>query len=472
MNHNSFPTWVKDAIFYQIFPERFHNGSQENDPADTVPWGTTPTRDNFFGGDLAGIYQKLDYLEGLGINAIYLNPIFKAGTNHKYDTTDYYKVDPCFGTQDEFRNLVEEAHRRGMRIILDAVFNHCGVGFNPFFELQQNGSSSMYKNWFIVDSFPIEYSPPSYQTCGSTWYLPKLNLQNPEVEEYMLNIAQYWIKEFDIDGWRLDVPWKVHPYFWRKFRDKVKASKSDAYIVGEVWRWPDVWLDGKTCDGVINYPLRNYILDYCLWDHMDAEDFHYEINRLLEVQSKTAPYNLSVLGSHDTPRFRTLCDDNLQRYILGLVLQFTLPGAPMIYYGDEIGLLGENDPDCRRTMPWDQMEWHKPILDVYKKLIRARRSLPALRTGKFKKLKTFNAVYAYKRYTSDEEVIIILNPREELPQLSIPRGSQTTDVIWRDILSEQSVYQEDGVFNFAPLPAEQAFILVKDLKQQENKYII
>ncbi len=468
MNDGRFPTWVQDAIFYQIFPDRFFNGNSKNDPAGTVPWDTLPSRENFFGGDLAGINQRLAYLEDLGINAIYLNPIFKASTNHKYDISDYYKTDPGFGTNEEFRILVQDAHKRGIRIILDGVFNHSGIGLKQFSDLKHKGESSSYKNWFSVESFPIQETPPSYQTCGDTWYLPKLNLHNPEVEKYILEVAQYWIREYDIDGWRLDTPWKVSLDFWREFRKKVKSSKPDAYVLGEVWRWPEVWLDGTTCDGVMNYPLRNYILDYCLWDHMDAEDFHFEVSNLLKTQGNTAPYNLSILGSHDTPRFRTLSKDNLQKQILGLLIQFTFPGSPMVYYGDEVGLFGDNDPDCRRAMPWDQAYWHKPIVDIHRKLINARNSLPALRRGKFEKLKIFNAVYAYKRFTSDEEVIVIINPRQEVPRIGIPGCSSKEDILWRDILSGQSIRQKDGMLTFEPLPAGRGYLLVRDRGKEKT----
>ena len=208
MNNYHAPEWVKDAIFYQIFPERFANGDKNNDPAWVSPWGTTPTPLTFCGGDLQGILDHLPYLSDLGINALYLTPVFAARSNHKYDTADYFQVDPGFGDQALLKKLVDSAHQSGIRVVLDAVFNHCGDGFWAFQDVIQKGASSPYTNWFFTNSFPIQPAPPNYQTCGGAGFLPKLNINNPQVREHLLRVATYWLEEVGMDGWRLDVPWK------------------------------------------------------------------------------------------------------------------------------------------------------------------------------------------------------------------------------------------------------------------------
>ena len=454
------PKWVKDAVFYEIFPERFANGDPSNDPPDCVAWTSTPTRDNFFGGDLQGIIDHLPYLEDLGVTALYVTPVFKARTNHKYDICDYLSVDPAFGTNELLRRLVAKAHDKGIRVILGAVFNHCGDGFWAFEDLTQKGASSKYASWFFVDSYPVSKDPPNYQTAGGAWYLPKLNTANPEVRDYLLKVANYWIEECGIDGWRLDVPWKVPLDFWRLFRDTVKRAKPDAYIVGEVWRDPRPWLQGDTWDGVMNYPLRNHILDYCVHDTMDAEDFDYEIGRLRQVHGRAAPCQLNLLGSHDTPRLLTLCNGDVDRAILAVAFLLTYVGAPMIYYGDEVGLTGGNDPDCRRAMPWDETIWEPRLLEIHRVLIKARHEHPALRLGDFEKLWVFNGVYAYRRRHESDEIVVILNPREMRRGLRVPlHPAASSRKTWCDIISGDVFIQDGNYLQIERLPSKAVMVL-------------
>lgn len=453
------PEWVSDAIFYQIFPERFANGDPANDPAGVEPWGGVPTGDNFFGGDLEGILQRLSYLEQLGVTAIYLTPIFKARTNHKYDTVDYLTIDPAFGDEKLLKKVVAEAHRRGIRVILDAVFNHCGDHFGAFEDVRALGSASPYTDWFFVESFPVTAKPPNYQTCGGTHYLPKLNVAHPDVCEYLMQVATYWIESCDIDGWRLDVPWKAPMGFWRTFRERVKEVKSDAYIVAEVWRDARPWLAGDTCDGVMNYSLRNHVLDYCAYDHMDAEDFNYELRALLQMFGAAAPYQLNLLGSHDTPRLLTLCNENVERAILAVTFLLTFTGAPMIYYGDEVGMIGGDDPDCRRTMIWDPERWNGRLHEQVRELIKLRRRSPALRRGAFETLTVFNAVYAYRRYLGDEEIIVVLNPREERAHVTVPLTKGSLNRKWRDFISGQQYFVDGSELKINRLPAQSALVL-------------
>ena len=454
------PKWVNNAVFYQIFIDRFANGDQTNDPPGVAAWSSPPTRDNFFGGDLQGILNHLPYLEKLGITALYLTPIFKARSNHKYDTNDYLTIDPSFGTKQLFRHFIDVAHSKGMRIVLDAVFNHCGDSFWAFKDLKLNGVKSKYRDWFYATTLPIQQEPPNYQTCGGVASLPKLNVMNPEVQKYLLKVSSYWLNEFGIDGWRLDVPWKVNIDFWRTFREVVKQINPEAYIVGEVWRDPTPWLGGDICDGVMNYLLRECILDYCVRDTMDAEDFHYESSRLMELAGPSALYQLNLLGSHDTARILTICNNNIERTILAMTILFTSIGTPMIYYGDEIGISGENDPDCRRCMIWDENYWNSQLLKVYRLLINARINHPALRYGNFEKLMVFNGIYAYRRYLEDDESIIIINPREERRCINIhsPNGNFVYHK-WRDIFTGKIIPQDENILKFDIIPSYTAFIL-------------
>jgi glycosidase len=455
------PDWVKNAVFYEIFPDRFANGDRRNDPPGVEPWGGAPSRTNFFGGDIQGIIDHLPYLQDLGVTALYLTPVFKANTNHKYDICDYMSIDPAFGNNELLCKLVSTAHDLGLRVILDIVFNHCGEGFWAFEDVKRHGASSKYKSWFFVDHYPISQDPLNYQTYGGTWYLPKLNTTNPEVQQYLLNVASYWIETSNIDGWRLDVPYKVPMEFWRMFRKRIKQIKSDIYIVGEVWRDPRPWLQGDTCDGVMNYPLRNYILDYFVFDTMDAEDFNYEINLLREVHGLAGSVQLNLLGSHDTSRILTLCQGDIARAILSIVFLFTYVGAPMIYYGDEIGMTGDNDPDCRRCMLWDETKWENRLSDIYRILIRARHEHSALRRGDFLPLFIFNGVYAYLRRFDDDEVIVILNPRDERYHIRIPLGDLNfKGYLWHNILGEGIFKVVDAHLQINTLPPKSALILI------------
>lgn len=456
------PQWVRNSIFYQIFPERFHNGDPSNDPPGTVPWDSEPTRDNFFGGDLAGITQKLDYLEKLGINTLYLTPFFVAQTNHRYDTSDYRQVDPAAGTLEDFRNLINASHSRKIRVILDAVFNHCGDGFWAFQDVVQRGSSSEYADWFTVRSYPISDNPPTYQTCGGAAFLPKLNHTNPLVRDYLLDTARYWLEQ-GADGWRLDVPWKVPLDFWREFRQTVLQTKPDAYIVAEVWRGTREWLQADTVHGVMNYQLRNAILDFCAWDHMDAEDFDYELRQIRQEHGATAPFHLTLLGSHDTPRILSICDGNVDRARLAAIFQFTYIGTPMVYYGDEIGMEGGNDPLCRSGMVWDAQQWNHTLLDTYRRLIDLRLNHTALTEGEFEALLVFNGVYAFHRYSKDDHIIVVLNPRDTQTEIRVPMGSASCiGSTWIDALSNTRIVPDAGHLVIEKLPAQSGMVLIPE----------
>lgn len=452
------PDWAQDAIFYQIFPDRFANGDRSLDPPDVQPWGAPPNRHDFQGGDLLGITERLDHLQRLGVTGLWLNPVFEASTNHRYDTSDYLKVDPRLGDEALLKDLVHEAHRRGIRVLLDGVFNHCGTGFGPFQDVLAKGRDSQHADWFTVRDWPAQSDPPNYQTCGGAPYLPKLNTDNRDVRDYLLEVATYWLDAVDIDGWRLDVPWKVPHDFWGEFRQAVRSVKPDAYLVGEVWRDADPWLD--VFDGTMNYRTRDVLLDYCLRDDMDAEDAALELEWLQVKHGGAANWMLNLLGCHDTPRIRTLAGGDASRVRLAQVALFTLPGIPLIYYGDELGLQGDNDPGCRAAMPANYSDWWNDETAFIQQLVAIRQAHTSLRRGDFRPLLTFNGMLAYGRSTNDEQVIVVINVRNDEPSVRIPVDIDTDAATFEDVLNGGRYPVRDGHLLFGDMLAGSAGILV------------
>jgi cyclomaltodextrinase len=431
------PAWVKDAVFYQIFPERFANGDTSNDPDSVELWGGAPTPKNYYGGDLQGVLDHLDYLKTLGITAIYFNPLFQADTNHKYDTSDYLKVDAHFGSNELLKELVAECHNRGIRVLLDAVFNHCGHSFPPFLDVLEKGQSSPFANWFHVREWPLQVIDriPTYETFAFEPIMPKLNTENQEVIDYLLKVAHYWIKEIDVDGWRLDVADEVDHRFWRKFRDTVKSAKPDAYILGEIWHNAMPWLQGDQFDAIMNYPITEAALNFFARDQMDGLAFAHAIGAQLAnypLQANEVAFNL--LGSHDTPRLLSVCKGNKDRMKLAAVFQFTYPGAPCIYYGDEIGLEGDNDPGCRKCMEWDTSKQDLDLFDFFKSVITLRKTYSALRTGgiRFIYAKLNDSRLAYERWNDEERYIVLLNASMDhcTMQVTLPSGKWQN--VWND----------------------------------------
>jgi glycosidase len=380
----SFPNWTKDAVFYQIFPDRFCRSAKYKAVGKFVDWDTLPTRENMFGGNLAGICEKLEYIASLSVNAIYLCPIFKSNSNHRYHTVDYFEIDPVLGTLKDFDTLVSKAHKLGLRVILDGVFNHCSRGFFQFNSLMELGKNSPYVDWFHVHGWPLHaYSgKPNYDCWWGYPALPKFNTDNPDVRDYLFSVGEYWMKR-GIDGWRLDVPNEIDDdSFWQEFRRRIKAINPDAYIVGEIWDEPSRWLQGDQFDGVMNYPLRKAVLKY-LFDESPIVLAEFATRLREAFPEGRFGVQMNLLGSHDTIRLASLPCSNLQRVKLALALLFFLPGAPCIYYGDEIGMLGGKDPDNRRSFPWDKFaEMQKaPVYDYLKGLIALRNKERVLRDG-------------------------------------------------------------------------------------------
>ena len=379
------PAWVKDAIFYQIFPDRFCRSERYHAAGKFVEWGSKPTRENMFGGNLAGIEDKLEYIKNLGANAIYLCPIFKSNSNHRYHTVDYFEIDPVLGTLKDFDSLVKKAHKLGLRIILDGVFNHCSRGFFQFNSLMELGPNSPYVDWFHVKGWPLNaYSgKPNYECWWNFPALPKFNTDCAEVREYLFSVAEYWTMR-GIDGWRLDVPNEINDdSFWQEFRRRVKAINPEAYIVGEIWDAPERWLQGDQYDGVMNYLFRKAVMKYLFDENpISTEEFCNRLQEAFPVGRGDIPMNL--LGSHDTTRLKSQPCAGWERIKFALTLMFFMPGAPCIYYGEELGMLGGKDPDNRRSVPWEKLPemQQEPVYALVKELTEMRSSNPVLRDGK------------------------------------------------------------------------------------------
>jgi glycosidase len=454
------PDWLKDAIFYQIFPERFKNGDKANDPPGSEPWDSIPTRENFFGGDLEGIIQGLDYITDLGCNALYLTPIFKAATNHKYDTYDYFQIDPHFGDDATFDRLMAEVKKRGMRLVLDGVFNHCGMGFAPFRDVLEQGEGSPYRDWFTPYGFPLRPELPNYATCGGVGWLPRLNTKNPKVEAFVHEVVLYWLGR-GIDGWRMDVAYEIETGFWQRLRKMVKARYPEAYLVAEEWRDPWPFLQGDTFDGAMHYRLRELLFDFFHKNALAADSFARALTLLRARLPEGSEWGmLTLLGSHDTPRLLTECSGD--REAAGLLFAFllTYPGAPMLYYGDENGMEGGGDPDCRRPMVWEPECWKPEIRATVRQLLALRRTHPVLRRGAFEVAYAEDRVFAFYRVLGGERALVVLNntrvPRELALPVSFSEGTQLVEA-----LSCRTYTVKNGCIKFTPMEPRRAWVLLE-----------
>jgi cyclomaltodextrinase / maltogenic alpha-amylase / neopullulanase len=437
------PDWVKHAVFYQIFPDRFARSQRSRDSflnnSNLEAWDALPTLQGYKGGDLWGVLEELDYIESLGVNAIYFTPIFQSASNHRYHTHDYYQVDPMLGGNQALRELLDAAHARNMKIVLDGVFNHSSRGFFFFHDVLENGSNSPWVNWFKIQGWPLApydgQLPANYDAWAGIRSLPTFNHDHPDVQEYIMKIAEYWL-EFGIDGWRLDVPYEIKtPGFWQEFRQRVKGINPHAYIVGEVWTDASPWLDGTQFDGVLNYLFNEAVMAFAVGDRivldlvesqsyypyppLDAVGYAAKIQNLLELYPwEIQLTQLNVLSSHDTARLMSIANGDQASVELCNLLLFTFPGAPSIYYGDEVGLPGGIDPDCRRVFPLES-DWNQEILNTHKQLISLRQNYPALRIGNYQVLYAKGTVYIFARILENEELIIAVNVGNESMTVNI-----------------------------------------------------
>ena len=481
------PDWVKHSVFYQIFPDRFSRSPRLQHPPGIrfQPWGTPPTARGFQGGDLLGVVDRLDYLEDLGVNALYLNPIFSSASNHRYHTYDYFQVDPLLGGEAAFRELLDEAHARAMRVIVDGVFNHTGRGFWAFHHILETNKNSPYLDWFRVRDWPLrpyQYSDESPHNYAAWWELPalpKLNVSNAGVRQHLLEVARHWI-EFGADGWRLDVPEEIDdPPFWREFRRVVKETNPDAYTVGEIWHEAEDWLRGDRFDAVMNYVFSRAAYGYFgaqtlradyrpggyAIDRLDTPAFAATVERMLERYDwEVVTAQLNLLTSHDTARSLWTLNGDASGVRLCVLLQMTLPGAPCIYYGEEIGMSGGPDPGCRGAFPWkartrstkrlgkapdpareagllDTQPWDGDLLDFHRQAVNLRHSYPALRTGAYRTLLAAGEVFGFSRSFSERRqppltrskeddvnnsrIVVLFNRAESMARVAVPLEPDT-----------------------------------------------
>ena len=401
----STPEWSKGAVMYQILVDRFYNGDTSNDVLTDEyyyirstsrkmdSWDQCPSDFSvaeFYGGDLEGVRQKLDYLQNLGINGLYLTPINEAPSNHKYDTTDYTKIDPRFGDEETFKHLVKEAHKRGIRVMLDGVFNHSGYYFAPWQDVLAKGPESEYYDWFMINEWPFDKNGQAakkkqYYTFAFFDSMPKINTNNPKVRKYFVDICANWVENYGIDGIRLDVANEVSHRFCKELHARVKEINPDIYILGEIWHNALPWLRGDEFDAVMNYPLGQSIKDFWIDKSLTNEDFEYTINRCYtSYMQQTNDVLFNLLDSHDTKRLRSDVK-NLDEYFAQIAVLFAMPGSPCIYYGTEIAMEGSYDPDCRRCMPWSDIEAGKYAerSRIISTLIHLRRQEPLLKSRNF-----------------------------------------------------------------------------------------
>jgi glycosidase len=553
------PDWAKDAVWYQVFPERFRNGDTKNDPTVndidgayphdiTSPWQIHPWGSDWYellpyekengkdiwfnlqrrryGGDLQGIIDKLQYIKDLGINALYINPLFQSPSLHKYDGVTFHHIDPTFGNDpvgdkklidsEVFDDpstwkwtsadklvleLIKKSHEMGIRVIFDGVFNHMGITSIPFKDIVKNQQKSKYKNWFAIKSFDDKNAGTKFEYEG--WFgvkeLPEINEDDngivAEPKKYIFDITKRWMDpngdgnvSDGIDGWRLDVAFCVKHPFWKDWRKQVKSINQDAYLTAEVIDAIPVikpYLTGDEFDAVMNYNFGFACADYIVAEKTRIKTS--EFDKLLAVLRDAFPQGVAevqqnLFGSHDANRIGShIVNKDLGRYRdwgkyygqsqasnpkyntrkptieelkvqkLFAILQMTYVGAPMIYYGDEIGMWGANDPDCRKPMIWDDIQYSpelynadgslrdKPdpveinydLLKHYKKLISIRNSYPALRRGSFKTLiiDDEKEIFGFERILGDQKVIVIINNSNQKVNKFLGFGGSFKDVL-------------------------------------------
>jgi neopullulanase len=481
------PAWVKHAVFYQVFPDRFARSAGSVAPPGLrfKPWGAPPAEQGFQGGDLRGIVEKLDYLQELGVNALYLNPVFASASNHRYHTYDYFAVDPLLGGNAALRELVDELHRRDMRIVLDGVFNHASRGFWPFHHVLENGSDSPYLDWFYIHDWPLAPYPADGETpinYGAWWglpALPKLNVANPGARAYLLEVAAYWI-EFGVDGWRLDVAEEIKDAtFWQEFRQVVKRANPDAYLVGEIWHAAPDWLRGDRFDAVMNYVLARAALGFFAAETLRtdyepggfplkplrAQEFAKVVEHALEVHDwEIAQAQFNLMDSHDTARTLWTVDGDESALRLCTLMQMTLPGAPCIYYGDEIGLTGATDPESRAAFAWhDRSQWNLALLEFFRRAVALRRAHPVLRTGKLRTLYANHGVYACLRAESGAAAAVIYNTRRTPVRMDLAKvGAKLNGKTFRGVWNGGQHVVRQGTLHELEIPARDALVLVHE----------
>ena len=477
---HSIPDWVYGSVMYQVFPERFANGRSEINPENTVEWGSVPTRLDFQGGDLYGVIDKLDHIESLGVNILYLNPIFLSGSTHKYDSWDHFKVDPTLGGDDGLRDLISNCHDRNIKVILDCSLNHVHPRHFAFQDLVQNGENSEYKNWFTIFDYPVrlihrphlyantykvgwdgneeEYKrylektfdetkvpvevrdddgpivEPSYKAWWGVPDMPKVNFESKEARQWALDVTKHWIENFDIDGWRMDVAKELDFSFWKEFRDIAHKANKDTLLISEIFGDTSQWLQGDRFDGTMNYSFREAMTDYFATKRINNKEFADSLANLYSMYSFEALSSCqNLLSSHDVKRFLNRCGNEEDGILGAIFLQATFPGIAGIYYGDEIGLGGADDPFNREPFPWHSEEsWNSTILDYTKKLMNIKKSSSIFKYGRFELLDDNEQFVAFRRILKDESMLCIINRSKSNDDFNIISNAHSVNVIHGD----------------------------------------
>lgn len=439
------PDWVKGAVFYQIFPDRFARSRPAGTDGVFEKWDTPETPQGFKGGNLKGAEEKLDYIRDLGATAVYFNPIFASAANHRYHTCDYFRVDPVLGGDAAFYSFLKAAHRRGIKVILDGVFNHAGRGFFQFNHLLENGAASPFRRWFHPRGFPLKAyglrggQKPNYACWWNLPALPKFNTRNPEVRRFILGVAKYWLEK-GIDGWRLDVPFEINDdSFWREFRRVCKGVNPDCYIVGEIWGEAKRWLAGDQFDAVMNYQLSAACISYFggrklklthAYDGRrlepgDQKKFLADIKKLLDYYDcRTTLVQMNMLSSHDTDRMLNAYGGDEDLVKMAAVFSFLFPGAVNLYYGEEIGMEGALNAGTRDAMPWGRRKtWNMGLLRLYRRLAAVRRNNPLIKDGRFEFLGEYcdGDVLAFRRWLPGRELACFINNSPSERELRVKR---------------------------------------------------
>lgn len=424
------PQWTHGCTYYQIFPERYAAVLPPRRAYD--PWDAAPTRENFFGGDLLGIREKLPYIRSLGVDCLYLNPVFSSDFNHKYATADYYTVDPDFGTTNDLIALVDEAHRLGLRVVLDGVFNHVGVHYPPFEDVRKNGSGSPYADWFFLKKDSITIDAACYECVGDYPYMPRLHVSNPAVQEEVLKVLLYWLKTAHIDGWRLDVADELDPEATLYWRREVKKQFPEALFLAETWGdAAALTIKNDSFDSAMNYLFRDAAVAFFAKGKLTESAF---VARTEHIRMKYPDALLSrmfnPIGSHDTARFLTECGGDTEKMRLAVAFQMTYPGSPAIYYGDELAMEGENDPGCRGGMAWDKAEG-SAMLQEYRLWALRRQKHPALKNGSYRVITADDEKHliAYERADENERLYVVFNSGQTKQTLDISECGGQVDIL-------------------------------------------
>ena len=499
------PDWVYGGVMYQIFPERFNYSDTNSLFEEKVEWGSTPKRLEFQGGDLYGIIDKLDYIQNLNVNILYLNPIFLSGSTHRYDTWDHFKVDPKLGGEKALEKLIDELHARKMKIIFDTSLNHVHPKHFAFQDIIKNGEKSKYKDWFTIYEYPVhlkhrphlyentykvgwdgnekEYKQylektfleteipvknidddgpivePSYKSWWGVPDMPKINYSCEDARKWALDVTAFWINNFNIDGWRMDVAKEIDLLFWKDFRNIAKDSNQNVLLFSEIFGDTSQWLQGDMFDGTMNYSFRESMVDYFATKRMNISEFSDSLANLYFMYSfKALSSCQNLLSSHDVKRFLNRCSDDSSIYG-PIFMQATFPGIAGIYYGDEIGLNGGNEPNNREAFPWnDEGSWDINLQNYIREIMNIKSSNNILKYGNFQLLPNQNDAIVFRRALRDKSLLCIFNRSEDQKNIKIPSTAHSIE----QIFGNSDIQLDDGNILISELQKNTGLIIFEN----------